>query len=221
MAASAHLPGVGGSLWRTDLSIHNPLPAPQELELWLYPRGSDNSGVACVAGGSVAGGASVAFEDVVMSLFGVEGAGGIGVGTRSGEWAALQVGSRTYNLTASGTYGQSIPGLPASAAVAAGETVTLLALHENAAYRTNLGFLEVSGLGAEVGVRLYAADGTLLREDLHPLRPHEALQVNQAYGLGADVTGGFAQVTVTSGGSVLTYASVVDNLTGDPTYVAP
>jgi hypothetical protein len=163
----------------------------------------------------------VDFEDVVQGVFGVDGAGGIAVGLMESTFAGLVVSSRTYNQTGSGTFGQSIPGLEASAGIVPGETVTLTPLHENAGFRTNLGFLAVTSTGAMVKVEMFRPDGSLLREESYLLRGYEAKQVNRVFGVGADVTNGFARVTVTWGSQVLAYASVVDNRTGDPTYVAP
>ena len=51
----------------------------------------------------------------------------------------LLVESRTFNQTDDGTFGQSIPGVPASDLVQAGTRVRVLFLTENEAYRSNLG----------------------------------------------------------------------------------
>jgi len=218
--AAAHSAGVSGTSWRTDLSVHNSGSTPTPVRAWFYPWNADNSGVECVDLGELAPGASLEMEDVVREAFGVEGAGGIGVGTDVYPAPQLVVNSRTYTETASGTYGQLVPGRTVAAAIAPWRTAFLTQLHENEGFRTNLGFLEVSGVGATVEVRLFAADGSLVSGRVEVLRPFEAKQVNRVFGVGAEVTGGYAEVRV-SGGAVLAYASVVDNRTGDPTYVEP
>jgi hypothetical protein len=221
VAASAHVAGEGDSLWRTDLSIQSSMLTPASVPMWFFPRDSDNTDALCIDVGAVDPGASVYFEDVVQGVFGISGAGGIGIGDALDPFSNLAVSSRTYNQTGSGTFGQSIPGRTESDAVAPQQSVWLSQLHENERYRTNLGFLEVSGAGAEVEVRLYTQDASSLGSRSYTLRAYEALQVNSIFGSSVEVTNGFAVVTVTSGGAVLPYASVVDNQTGDPTYIEP
>jgi len=223
VAAAAHLPGEAGSQWRTDLSIFNPSAYSVPLALWFYPRGADSSAASCVRVDDVPSGASVLFEDVVLQIFGLEGAGGIGIGSPPfppPSLSRLMVNSRTYNQTDHGTFGQSIPGVLYSSGGIPRDRASFLAqLHENPDYRTNLGFF--SWNGATVDVRLHAADGSLLAERSVVLRAYESTQLNRVFGAGANVTNGFAEITVTSGSGVLAYASVVDNRTGDPTYVEP
>jgi hypothetical protein len=221
VAAAAHVSGEGGSQWRTDLSIQSSLFQATQVPLWFFPRGTGSSAAVCVNAGTVGPGASIFFEDVVQSVFGIEGAGGIGVGNAADSVGNLVVNSRTYNQTTSGTFGQGIPGRMARGAMASNRTALLTQLHENDAYRTNLGFLEVSGDGAEVEVQLFTQAGALLSTRSYTLNGYESKQVNRVFGAGAGVTNGFAVVTITSGEAVLRYASVVDNQTGDPTYIEP
>ncbi len=97
----------------------------------------------------------------------------------------------------------------------------LAQLEESRRFRTNIGFLDVTGRGVMVRLQLFSSDGTRISDRSFELRGYEALQVNHAFGEGVEVVNGFATVTLPLGGVVLAYASVVDNVTGDPTYVAP
>jgi hypothetical protein len=100
-------------------------------------------------------------------------------------------------------------------------TTTLLQLHQNARYRTNIGFLNLVPWTTTVRIRYFRQDSSLLLQVEYELQPMELHQANRPLrGLG-QIENAFAEVTVTSGGPILSYATVVDNQTNDPTYVEP
>ncbi len=219
--AAAHSAGAAGSTWRTELAVFNPGSGAVELGLRFLPADHDNGAATCVAGPTVAAGASALLEDVVLGTFGQGSAAG-GIAVYAGG-AALVVSSRTYNQAASGTFGQAIPGRSAGEALAPGEVGYLVELHENGAFRTNLGFLNTSAsVSAVVTVDYYDQDGVALGQRVVTLRPLEQHQENRAFtAVTAEaVTNGRARVRV-SGAPVLAYASVVDNQTSDPSYLEP
>ncbi len=218
--AAAHLEGDGGSEWRTDVSIYNRTSQATSLSLWFFQRGGDSSSATCVDGGVLAAGTAVRLEDVVLRTFGVSAAGAVGVGAGGVCAEYLVVSSRTYNQSSSGTFGQGIPGLSRDGAVAAGMRAVLTQLYENESYRTNIGLFSLGDV-AVVEVELYASDGSPRGQVTRVLQPYDVVQLNRVYGAGAGITGGFAEVRVTWGGRVAVFASVVDNQTGDPTYVSP
>ena len=220
IAASAHAEGGGGSQWRTDLSLLNASTSDGSISLKFLPQGSDNTAAACIGMGTIGAGSSMAFNDVVLSTFGINpGSGGIAVYTDSSNLMAM---SRTYNQAASGTFGQGIPGRTAAQGIAAGRKGYLMQLHQNSAYRTNIGFLNPSSATLTLRVDLYDEGGTLLGTLNYTLSPYEQYQESQIFTrvTTASVTNGRAEVK-TTGGAVLAYASVVDNATGDGTYIEP
>ncbi len=219
--AAAHSGGAAGSVWRTELAVFNPGSASVELGLRFLPSDQDNAGAVCVAGPTVAAGASVLLEDVVLATFGLQSAVG-GIALYAGD-APLVVSSRTYNQAPSGTFGQAIPGRTVSEALAPGSVGHLVELHENAAFRTNLGFLNTSASSsAVVTVDYYDQEGTHLGQRQISLDPLEQHQENRAFTAVTTqaVTNGRARLQVT-GAPVLAYASVVDNQTSDPSYLEP
>jgi hypothetical protein len=75
----------------------------------------------------------------------------------------------------------------------------------------------------DVDVELYTSSGNLLGIVSRTLEPYEMIQVNRIFDqVGAGlVQSGFAVVKVDSAdGKILAYASVIDNQSGDPVYVA-
>ncbi len=221
LAAAAHISGAGGSVWRTDLAAFNPGSQATTLAMAFLPRDSDNSAVDCIAARTVAAEAAVHFNDLLSGFFGVdEGAGGVAIYSDSG--AEIVLTSRTYNQTADGTFGQSIPGRSAAEGIADGDTGVLIGLFENQAYRTNIGFLNTAATSSDVLVELYGEDGSYLGERTLTLAPGDQHQENRILAgfTSGELSNARAEITVT-GGPVLAYASVVDNKTSDPSYIEP
>ncbi len=231
ITAAAHASGVGGTNWRSDVVLHNPTDADVECWMLLAPRGQDNStmGVDAV---SVPTGESVLWTDALETVFEFEGAAAIKV---SENCAELIVTSRTYNLLGEGnelglpvgaTFGQFIPAVPLDDAVGSNDELRLIQLSwsadENTGFRTNIGFVNAVFMPIDLVVELYDSAGNLLGTVPRTLAAFENQQVTDIFSkvTSTDVADGFAIVkTTTSGGSIFAYASVVDNITGDPIYI--
>jgi hypothetical protein len=216
IAVAAHTPGVGGSSWRTDLTVRNEGSWFANIHLRFLPQGGGTD-APCIQVGQLPAGQAVQYEDVVASVFETEGAGGIAIYT-TGRYVAT---SRTYTTGEEGTFGQGIPARSWYDALDWQHTATLLQLHQNSRYRTNIGFLNLAPMTTTVKVRYFRQDFSLLLEkdyELHPMASHQANRPMRGLG---QIENAFAEVNVTSGGPILCYASVVDNRTNDPTYVEP
>ncbi|HJT18300.1 MAG TPA: hypothetical protein VJ853_12960, partial [Thermoanaerobaculia bacterium] len=116
------------------------------------------------------------------------------------------VTSRTYTTSANGTYGQFVPpGVPSTA------PATLIGIENDAAFRTNIGF--VSPSASQVRVIAYDASGNeVWRSDV-------AVQEIAQIPLPVTLPLGRVTVQVLGGAGVVPYASVVDNRSGDPIYI--
>ncbi len=137
--------------------------------------------------------------------------------------------SRTYNKTSQGTLGEYIPALPFASFVGGGtpaggqkSILSLQQLAQSSAYRSNLGVVEASGQPVNLEIRFYDGEGAKILTVPLSLKAGEHRQLNQvlaANGL-TNVTTARAEVEVLSGdGQITAYASVVDNITGDPLQV--
>ena len=213
VAAASHAPGAAGSTWRTDLSVLNTCSSQVTVELRLHR----SEGIASRSY-TIEAGAQQLFPDVVASLVSVDATGSLEI-SPSGP---VLVASRTYNAASTGTFGQGLDGIAASAGLSAGGSAFLLGLAENGSFRTNVGLLNMGTTTAAVDVHLMTTTGAevgtfhldvpagLLVQDPRPYL--------QRFGR-SDIAAGFARVDVASGSGVWAYASVVDNATGDPTTV--
>jgi PKD repeat protein len=216
IAAAAHAAGDAGSVWRSDIALFNSSGSAAELSLQLH---TGNGLGACVAGPVVPASAATHIDDVLLTSFGLSsGSGGVAVYSATD----LLVASRTYNQTAQGTFGQTIPGRRAGEAIADGNTGVLIQLHENQAFRTNIGFLNITANQVKVTVDLYTEDGSFVGRYQRNLGPYAFKQINRIFTgyTSQAISNGRAEVTV-SGGAVFAYASIVDNLTSDPSYMEP
>ena len=215
IATAAHTPGLAGTQWVTDVELFNPSTDAATAVLYYLPRGADNT-VATRRVVTVPAGQAVRLADVVGQLFGLTGSAGALVVSSS---QPLLVTSRTSTGSSAGTLGQFVPGLPATAALAAGQEGRLIQLSENASYRTNVGFASVSAAPTSVTVTLYRANGGLLGALPVTLPPFGSAQVTEilpAIGV-ASVDDAFAVVrSDTPGAQYVAYASVVDNVSATP-----
>jgi len=214
--AAAHADGVEGSVWRTDLVIHSFAQDPVTVIVALLP--SSPMGPIVTVERELDPGASVVLEDVLWESFAVAGTRALVV---QAPGDSLAVSSRTYNLSGSGTFGQLIPGVAAGALVAPGEPAFLLGLSGTAGRRTNLGWVNASGVPIDVMVDLIGANGDLLARREYAGEPVYAQhQLNDVFAhLGAAPQAAcYARVTAT--GAFEPYASVVAGGSGDPIYVA-
>lgn len=212
--------GAGGTVWRTDLFLTNPSSRPALASLFFLPTGDEGVG-ARVYPVVVGPGKAEKIADAVSSLFGRDDVSGAIVVRGSKE---LVIGSRTFNQAPAGTYGQFVPAIEFGRAIAEGETAVLPQLIRTGRFRTNLGFANLAAMAGSVLVKLRADTGVLLGEATYDLSAYGHQQINDVFRtLGLDsVAAGYAEVSVAgSAGRVIPYASVVDNVSGDPILVLP
>ena len=213
IAAAAHAAGVGTSVWRTDLSVLNPCQVEATVEIALVTAAGTQS-----ASFTVAAGRQQVFADVVAQLTTGDATGCLRIVSDQ----EVTVRSRTYNLTADGTYGQSLDAVVERDGIDAGDTGYLQQLQETADFRSNVGVLNMGDAEASVTITLYDTAGSEVGSFTLTVPAGQARQDNAPYARRfgrSDVAAGWATVTVDLGADVWAYASVVDNRTDDPTTV--
>jgi subtilisin-like proprotein convertase family protein len=211
--------GDAGTEFHSDVRIYNRSPSRQEATLFFTPSAADGTASFSAQRLQIDPGQTVAFDDIVTAEFRTAGTGSLEI---RGTPAALVASSRTFDQTGRGTYGQFIPAEADSAAFGAEDgAVTIPQLLNTESFRTNVGVTEIAGTGGDAGVDFYDASGTLIDSRTLTLPPWGHLQFSAFGGRGGMVVeAARAAVTVRSPGMrVLAYASVIDNLSGDPIYV--
>jgi hypothetical protein len=139
----------------------------------------------------------------------------------------LFVGSRTYNEISSGaaclpngTLGQNYHAYPAGGGLANAESAWLTQLSENASYRSNIAATNTGGAEAKVEVTLYDGAGVALVTFTMTIPAGERRQEDRPFFTKAgrsDLAAAAARVKVTQGSGVVISASVVANISNDPT----
>jgi PKD repeat protein len=225
LAAVANNPGDAGTSWNTDVEINNRGATALTYEVHLLRTGQGNPSPAVAGPLPLAAGSGARHADIVETLFAAQTSGALRVVVTQPSQAPgdVLISSRTFNDAASGTFGQFIPGVLESDLVPAGREVRLIQLAETSAFRTNLGLLNGTGANLAVEVRYGLADGTVLGEETITLAPFEHRQFRAfTRATQAAVDDGVIDLqTGTAGGLFYGYASVVDNLSGDPVFVPP
>lgn len=239
----AHQDGALGARWRSDLVLHYPGPGGSEVRVEWLPYGQANENPRFVRLWLNAGETKV-IADAVAALFQAEGNGAVRV-----VWLGEERGfarGRTYNETASGTFGQAVEAfgwedgvdrcyvpenesedpnnVPSSWQDE--EEMWLVGLADSGSdtngFRTNVGLQNLWRNEADVEVVWMGADGQELGRRQFHLRAFEGVQwfrPLRELGLGP-LEGVTAVVRLLSGETrVAAYASVVDNRTGDSVYV--
>lgn len=218
---AAHAAGANGTLWRTDVSIQNIQSVPVTVDIAVVESGEgllDN--VFPVTTVTVPAGGNMTIGDLLKDHRGrAETTGAL----LAGGDHPFALTSRTYNATANGTLGQTVS---ASGDIASddGSTLFIPGLVQNAAFRTNLGlFMSATSAPLTVTVTIGGADGTPIgtRTFNVPAGVTTQVQFPAPSVAAAPFDAGGAVVRIAGGtGTVVAYASVVDNLTGDASFIS-
>ena len=210
VAAAARKAGAEGTKWRTRLALFNRDLTEATVEVFFH--GAESSLSTTI---SIPPGEQVVIDDIVGTI-GAQGTGSLEIVSN----VKLVVGSRTYNdQGGSGTVGQFAEGLLSVGGVNEGARGWLTMLEETTAFRTNIGYTNTGSEPATVIVTLFDGTGAEVASFEVTIEAGMNVQENQPYSnLGGrdDITAGYASVKVVSGTGVLVYATVIDNLTGDP-----
>ena len=217
---ASHNAGKNGSQWRSDLGLLNAGAAPASVRIDFLGGDRIASGTT-----SLPAGAQSILTDVVGQL------GGSGSGAlRIASDLPLRITARSYNqVTASaacyanGTQGQDYPAVSPGDGLGKGQSAYLAGLVENPSYRSNIGVVDLGTDPAQVLIELFDGAGTKLGDYVADLDVGRWRQVTQPFLTVAGQTAmdrGYARVTVQAGSGVFAFASVIDNVTNDPTTVA-
>ncbi len=215
----AHNPGLNHSQWRSDLGLLNTGGVTANVQLGFFGSGGAGTNTTYVPAGA---------QSILTDVVGQLGASGQGTLEILSD-QPLKVTARTYNQVASdascypnGTQGQDYPALTARDGLSAGQSAYLAGLVENAGYRCNIGLVNVGAIAATVLVELHDGAGTKLTDYTVALAAGQWAQETQPFRNKAGQTAmdrGYAKIRVQSGSGVFGFASVVDNLTNDPTTI--
>ena len=220
--AVASRPGVSPTDWTSQVAVVNPTGETRTASIYFVASGQPWPGTLLSGPHSIAANESLYVDDVLQPE---RPASGLLYVTVNGNGTA--VSCRTFSPSAQGgTFGQGQPGILLSSVASATELVLPLIHSSPDVFRTNVGFAQTSTGTYQVKAEIYSQDGSLLAEKNYS-QAAAWRQINDIFnnmGIGnADVEGGWIRVSLISGSPAFwtTYATVIDEPTGDPTYVLP
>jgi len=221
--AAARSAGAQGSFFKTDVDVQNGDSGTAHYQFLWLPRDTDNSSPLASEQYALGAGMAMRYQDVLGEVFGVgDGTNAVGALAIVSDSSDLKLFSRTYNVSAEGTFGQAIPGFAANDLIMEGERKRILFFTENAGFRSNIGVLNGTGTPMTITWARYLADGTMVEQASADLPPWGNVQLNRVFAGEAPVEAAYIDVwTETPGAAFMAYGSVLDNQTSDPTTVLP
>ena len=228
-----HVTGANGTLWMSDVVIRNISNTPMDVELLLIESGSDlSANIAPLITDEIeAGFVTVGANSTVMLRDILEGY------EKENVTGALIVGSdRPFALTSRAysnrsPLGQTVP--PASeffenslGTIDNSTAVYIPGIMSNAMTRTNVGFVAGSAgslstpMIVEITIRNASGGVAGTRSIFIPQGNFAHYQFNIRTFANADIDVGTAEFRITQGeGTIVPYASLVDNATGEAAYI--
>jgi hypothetical protein len=214
LPAAASLHGQNNAFFHSDVALVNVAPFASANVTATY-RCPANCGTSTRTF-QIPAGQQKTYDDIVVSLFGAPETGGAIEFVTD---APLAVASRLYTPSKPlPTYGQYIPGLPASRAASRLVIPSL----SNKGFRSNVGVYNGTDIPHDVTITLWAADHTYIGSTTRAVGARQLVQINDIFAV-VGATGQFdaAYCTVNGFGSLPLYAfaSVLDNQSQDPIFV--
>ncbi len=219
ISAAAQTNGLGGSVWRTELTLFNAGSDSANLNLVFVP----GAGGAVLTHSIVLGPRQTAdYSNALVDLFALgSGSGAITIEATSPlSSPQIKVNSRTFTDGSSGTYGQAVPDVSNADLQ---RTVYLTGLQANADFRSNIGLVNRSTAAVAATLSLYdsAANRIAVRQLTLPPQNFQQSAVTSYFPElnGRSLSGMSLEIDTDTAGSASVYASIIDNRTQDPIYV--
>jgi len=224
LPSSAHLQGVNGAFYTTDLTIANTDVSAATVTLKFLGNNQDGTSGAEQTR-TIPASSEVTYSDVLNTVFGLPG--GYGAILVTADSANIKVLSQTSTPPpgGAGTFGQSVPAFGPADMVTSAAPRVLVGLRQDSAFRTNAVIANATGQAADVVLTLTSAAGATLGTRSYHLDPYGMHQISGVVTeLGAPDGTADAALTVsttTPGARVAAYASIIDQVTNDPRTVLP
>ena len=244
LPAVAYTAGANGTVWRSDLQLTNSDSVDHTWAVTYTPGGNGSLPIVTQKP-TIAAQSTVRYDDLLSWLYGgtltdaTKTSGVVEITPADGSSAYPIVQARSFNQTTDGTFGQNIPPITSDMGVAAGQGKRLLltGMSSQDIARTNLGFVSLSDTsGVNFAVVFYDENGDALNPKdgqgnpvpytfaLGPNGWDQDKLENRFHNAGwsalpANLRAISAIIQVTDGGPGTVYATVIDNLTGDPNFI--
>lgn len=213
------LVGANNTLFKSNLCLANRGATESAVTIDLTPRGAGVPAATKVV--TLSAGATTFFDDAVAAIFGFQGAASLRLTTGAG--APVVAWARTYSdRGVAGTLGQFIPAFGEDDLIGPGGAI-LQGLSQNARYRSNAGLINVSAAPVDVRVSVWKGDGSMAGEKIYTVAAGQSVFISQIIldVTGAEATDAYLRIVPATGGAIYAWASFVDNVSTDQTFVRP
>lgn len=222
--AIGHVDGANNSKFRSDLYLFNPSQQPRTVS--LQAKLWDNDATIPVLNLTLLPRETKVIKDALFTAFGKTGIARLRY-TSVGDSLGVRVTSRTYSIDEQGgTYGFLMPPLNNFQTAGGGDTLEILGAFNDANFRTNIGLVELSafasnGTPASVKVEILDAQQKTMDSFTVNVVAAAGMQINDIFrARGLTQTGPVVIRVTPLTGMIGAYASLVDNITNDSTYLA-
>ncbi|MGA7615700.1 MAG: hypothetical protein WBX15_11040 [Thermoanaerobaculia bacterium] len=209
--------GAGGSRWQSEITLHNVSPSPIELTMTLH----DGNGAGPAVTRTLPANATVSYPDIFKNTFNRDsGTGAIAIDLADDSVVRkIAIASRTFNKSGDGEYGQDIPAVIVNEALLPGSTGVLVAPSDVVNFRYNFGIFALAE--SDVIWKVVRKDGKIVSQVAGHYNAGVQVQYNGGVQnfLGQPPEDNDTIRVYVQSGSVMIYGSIVDQRTGDPTYV--
>lgn len=221
--AIGHVDGANDSHFRTDLYLHNPSSNISTVTLQVRMWGSSDT--ATISFTLLPREARI-IRDALVTLFGRQGIARLRYQSENQNQYGVRVTSRTYSVREDGgTYGFLMPPLNSFQSGGAGDTLEILGAVADQRFRTNIGLVELTGVGAgaPINTKIDIIDSAGRIADSFTVGVPFAggMQLNDVFNSrGLTITGPVLIRISPLGGHVGAYATHIDNRTNDASYLS-
>lgn len=235
IAAAGNQRGAFGSHWMTRFSLFNPhLDDTLWVSVSFLPTGGAPGPEKLI---ELPPNAMAFSDNILEDLYGIEGSGSLLVATFPDDNPDLPndilsrsflVTTDTYNNTAVGTYGQTIPGVWTGLLDYDSDGISSVApiIRNQGIWRTNVGAVNLGSCAVTLLVSVYDGDGNTIRHQAPLLIPpyghnQEPLPVEIEVASVEFFVDDPCAADDNRYAVVFPYTSTIDRRTGDPTYQTP
>ncbi len=235
IAAAGNQRGAFGSHWMTRFSLFNPhLDDTLWVSVSFLPTGGAPGPEKLI---ELPPNAMAFSDNILEDLYGIEGSGSLLVATFPDDNPDLPddilsrsflVTTDTYNNTAVGTYGQTIPGVWTGLLDYDSDGISSVApiIRNQGIWRTNVGAVNLGSCAVTLLVSVYDGDGSTIRHQAPLLIPpyghnQEPLPVEIEVASVEFFVDDPCAADDNRYAVVFPYTSTIDRRTGDPTYQTP
>jgi len=218
-----HVDGVNNSRFRSDLYLYNPSTTARTVTLQM--KAWDSNDTQTISFTMLPSEARV-IPDVMLRLFNRSGIARLRYQS-SGDSNGVRVTSRTYSIDDNGgTYGFLMPPLNNFQSAVSGDSLEILGVVGGKQYRTNVGLVDLtafpSSQPASARIEIIDDKGKTIDQFTVPVPSAGGVQINDIFhsrNLGDGPAAALIRVSPLSG-LIGAYATMNDNGTNDPTYLA-